>query len=55
MLVRRSAGVTFVIDRSGVVRHVHLGGRLAPGSPDFLVVEERVRALLGEAGPKTGG
>lgn len=45
---REYTSVTFVIDRSGVVRHVHLGGRLAPDSPDFAVLEGVVKALLQE-------
>jgi thiol-disulfide isomerase/thioredoxin len=48
---REYTSVTFVIDRAGVVRHVHLGGKLAPGSPEFAVVEGRVKALLDEPAP----
>jgi peroxiredoxin len=48
---REYTSVSFVIDRSGMVRHVHLGGKLAPGSPDFAVFEARVKALLDEPGP----
>jgi thiol-disulfide isomerase/thioredoxin len=45
---REYTSVTFIIDRSGVVRHVHLGGKLAPDSPGFTIVEGRVKALLDE-------
>jgi peroxiredoxin len=45
---REYTSVSFVLDRKGLVRHVHLGGRLAPGSPDFAVVEGRVKSLLEE-------
>ena len=45
---REYTSVAFLIDRAGVVRHVHLGGRLAPGSRDFAVVESRIQALLAE-------
>ena len=49
---REYTSVTFVIDRGGVVRHVHLGGKLAPGSPELAIVEGRVQALLAEAAPR---
>jgi peroxiredoxin len=49
---REYTSVTFVIDKGGVVRHVHLGGRLAPDSPDFAVVEGWVKTLLDEAAPR---
>jgi len=48
---REYTSVSFLIDRSGLVRHVHLGGKLAPGSPDFAVFEGRVKALLEEPAP----
>ncbi len=48
---RQYTSVTFLLDRSGVVRHVHLGGKLAPGSPELAIVEGRVQALLAEPAP----
>ena len=48
---REYTSVTFVIDRSGIVRHVHLGGRLAPDSPELAVVEGVVKRLLDEPAP----
>ena len=45
---RQYTSVSFLVDRAGLVRHVHLGGTLEPGTPEFAVVEERVRALLDE-------
>jgi peroxiredoxin len=48
---REYTSVTFVIDRSGVVRHVHLGGRLAPDSPELAVVEGVVETLLDDDAP----
>lgn len=48
---REYTSVTFLLDRSGVVRHVHLGGKLAPGSPELAIVEARVQALLAEHAP----
>jgi peroxiredoxin len=40
--------VTFVIDRDGVVRHVHPGGSLVEGRPDFAELEKAVVAALGK-------
>jgi peroxiredoxin len=48
---REYTSVAFLIDRAGVVRHVHLGGKLAAGSPDLAVVESRIQALLAEPPP----
>jgi thiol-disulfide isomerase/thioredoxin len=48
---RQYTSVSFLIDRAGVVRHVHLGGQLDPGSPAFAEVEERVQTLLAEPSP----
>jgi peroxiredoxin len=48
---REYTSVSFLLDRAGGVRHVHLGGKLAPGSPDYTIVEERIKALLAEPAP----
>jgi peroxiredoxin len=48
---RQYTSVTFLIDRRGVVRHVHLGGKLAPGAVDFATFEARVQDLLAEPAP----
>jgi thiol-disulfide isomerase/thioredoxin len=45
---REYTSVSFLLDRAGIVRHVHLGGQLAPGSPAYAIVEERIKALLAE-------
>ncbi|XXT25372.1 hypothetical protein WME94_27975 [Sorangium sp. So ce429] len=45
---REYTSVSFLLDRAGLVRHVHLGGRLEPDTPELAVVEGRVRALLDE-------
>ncbi|AUX36045.1 uncharacterized protein SOCE836_082510 [Sorangium cellulosum] len=45
---RQYTSVSFLLDRAGLVRHVHLGGQLAPDTPEFATVEGRVRALLDE-------
>ncbi|WP_437534048.1 hypothetical protein WME79_08115 [Sorangium sp. So ce726] len=45
---RQYTSVSFLLDRAGLVRHVHLGGKLEPATPEFAAVEGRVRALLDE-------
>ena len=38
--------VTFVIDREGIIRHIHPGGAFFPGEPGFEALEKAVRAAL---------
>ncbi|MEA3208672.1 MAG: hypothetical protein QOE70_1729 [Chthoniobacter sp.] len=38
--------VTFVIDREGVIRHVHPGGAYFPGEPGYAALEKAVQAAL---------
>ena len=45
---RDFTSVSFLIDRRGVIRLVHPGGTLAPGTPDFLAVQAKVEQLLAE-------
>jgi len=45
---RDFTSVSFLIDRRGVIRLVHLGGTLAPGTPDFAAVQAKVEQLLAE-------
>lgn len=45
---REYTSVSFLIDRRGVVRHVHRGGRYAPGDRDFEVMRAKIEALLAE-------
>ncbi|QIF05129.1 TlpA disulfide reductase family protein [Roseimicrobium sp. ORNL1] len=40
--------VSFLIDRQGVIRHIHEGGRYEKGSDDAKLMEEKIKALLGE-------
>ena len=44
---RSFTSVTFLIDRAGVIRHIHAGGKLAPGSPDFQRMRDAIEELLG--------
>jgi peroxiredoxin len=38
--------VTFLIDREGIIRHIHPGGAFFPGEPGFAELEKAVRAAL---------
>jgi hypothetical protein len=45
---REYTNVSFLIDRYGIVRRVHRGGRYAPGDRDFEVMRVKIEALLAE-------
>lgn len=45
---RRWTSVSFVIDRRGVVRYVHLGGKYAPGDADYEKIRATIEQLLAE-------
>ena len=45
---RDFTSVSFLIDRRGVIRLVHPGGTLEPGTPDFAAVQAKVEQLLAE-------
>jgi peroxiredoxin len=45
---RKFTSVSFLIDKKGVVRHVHLGGRLAPTDGAFKAMETYIETLLAE-------
>lgn len=40
--------VSFLIDKHGVIRHIHEGGRYEKGSDDAEMMEDRIEELLGE-------
>jgi peroxiredoxin len=44
---RRWTSVSFLLDRQGVLRHIHPGGSYAPGSKDYQVMKARIEELLG--------
>jgi peroxiredoxin len=48
---RDFTSVSFLVDRDGVIRHIHRGGTLAPGTPDFAAMQAKVEQLLAERGP----
>jgi thiol-disulfide isomerase/thioredoxin len=45
---RDFTSVSFLLDRRGTIRHVHPGGTLAPGSPDYLLMQAKIEQLLSE-------
>jgi peroxiredoxin len=45
---RGYTSVSFLIDRRGVVRRVHLGGLIDPNGPELVAIEKQVEELLGE-------
>jgi peroxiredoxin len=45
---RKFTSVSFLIDKKGIVRHVHLGGRLAPTDAAFSAIETYIQTLLAE-------
>jgi hypothetical protein len=45
---RRWTSVSFLIDRQGVVRHVHPGGQYAKGDRDYDALKVKIEELLKE-------
>jgi len=45
---RDFTSVSFLIDRRGTIRHIHPGGTMAPGAPDFAAMRTKVEELLRE-------
>jgi len=43
---RRYTSVSFLIDKTGIVRRVHLGGLIAADSPEFQDIERDIERLL---------
>ncbi len=43
---RDFTSVSFLIDRQGIIRHIHPGGQYVPGDADFRVLKERIEELL---------
>jgi peroxiredoxin len=40
--------VSFLLDKKGVIRFIHPGGKYAPGSADFAEIEQRIQGLLAD-------
>ena len=45
---RDFTSVTFLIDKEGTIRHIHPGGTMALGTPDFAAMKAKVEQLLAE-------
>src|SRR3982751_6291783 len=45
---RDFTSVSFLIDRDGIIRHIHPGGRMALGTGDFTVMQTKIEQLLSE-------
>jgi peroxiredoxin len=43
---RRWTSVTFLIDRKGVIRHIHPGGQYVKGDKAYTAMKEKIEALL---------
>jgi peroxiredoxin len=44
---RPYTSVSILVDQTGVIRHVHPGGTLVLGSPDFKALRSKIEQLLG--------
>ena len=40
--------VSFLIDRRGIVRHIHPGGQYVKGDPDYTALQAKLEELLAE-------
>jgi peroxiredoxin len=47
---RKFTSVSFLIDRRGVIRHIHPGGQYVKGEPGYVQMEHTIEALLAEPG-----
>ena len=45
---RRWTSVSFLLDRRGVIRHVHPGGQYVKGDPDYAAMKAKLEELLAE-------
>jgi peroxiredoxin len=45
---RQWTSVSFLIDRQGVIRHIHPGGQYAPGTKDYDEMKVKIEELLKE-------
>ena len=45
---RRATSVSFLLDKHGVIRHVHPGGEYAKGDPAYDAMKSKIEALLVE-------
>lgn len=45
---RSFTSVSFLLDRRGVIRHIHPGGSMVLGTPDFAAMQAKIEELLAE-------
>jgi len=45
---RDSTSVSFLLDRQGIIRHIHPGGRMALGTPDYAAMHSKIEQLIAE-------
>jgi peroxiredoxin len=45
---RNWTSVSFLIDRHGIIRHIHEGGRYVKGDPAYQAMHDKIEALLKE-------
>ncbi len=45
---RRWTSVSFLLDRRGVIRHIHPGGQYVKGDKDYEAMRSKIEALLAE-------
>jgi thiol-disulfide isomerase/thioredoxin len=45
----RWTSVSFLLDRHGVVRHIHPGGQYVKGDPDYRLMKSKIEELLAES------
>ncbi len=48
---RGFTSASFLIDRSGVIRHVHPGGQYVAGDPAYQAMQSKIEQLLAESAP----
>ena len=45
---RKWTSVSFLIDRKGIIRHIHPGGSYAKGDQDYRTMQDKIEELLKE-------
>ncbi len=46
---RAWTSVSFLIDRKGIIRHIHPGGQYVQGDPDYNILRSKIEQLLKES------
>lgn len=45
---RSWTSVSFLIDKHGIIRHIHPGGQYVKGDPDYIAMDSKIQELLRE-------